>query len=62
MKKLATLTPATLRRFMLDESGATSIEYAMIAAGIAGVIIAVVYSLGGNVTALYDTVAGAYTG
>ena len=62
MKKLGTLTPATLCRFMLDESGATSIEYAMIAAGIAGVIIAVVYSLGGSVTALYDTVAGAYTG
>ena len=62
MKMLGTLTPATLRRFLRDESGATAIEYAMIAAGIAGVIIAVVIPLGGSVTALYDTVAGAYTG
>ena len=35
-------------RFLADESGATAIEYGLIAAGIALVIIAAVNSLGGN--------------
>jgi pilus assembly protein Flp/PilA len=59
---LRTLKPPAIRRFIFDESGATSIEYAIIAAGIAGVIIVVVYSLGGSVTGLYDSVAAAYPG
>jgi len=62
MKTLSALKLHAIRRFLLNESGATSIEYALIAAGIAGVIIAIVYSLGGDVKALYDRVSAAYTG
>lgn len=35
----------TIRRFLADESGATAIEYGLIAAGIALAIIAVVNNL-----------------
>ncbi|MEI8144004.1 MAG: Flp family type IVb pilin [Alphaproteobacteria bacterium] len=43
-----------LARFAKNESGATAIEYGLIAAGIAGVIIVTVNSLG-------TTVQGAFT-
>jgi pilus assembly protein Flp/PilA len=43
--------------FLHDESGATAIEYALIAAGIAGVIIAVVQGLGTKLTASYQSVS-----
>jgi pilus assembly protein Flp/PilA len=36
----------TVRRFLADETGATAIEYGLIAAGIALAIIAVVNGLG----------------
>ena len=36
----------TMRKFLSDESGATSIEYALIAAGIALAIVSAVISLG----------------
>ena len=62
MKTLHVFKPRAIRRFLLDESGATSIEYAMIAAGIAGVLIVVVYALGDNVKGLYDKVTAAFTG
>lgn len=45
-------------RFMKDESGATAIEYGLIAALIAVVIIAGVTSLGGNIGNVFNTVAG----
>ena len=49
-------------RFALDESGATAIEYAMVAAGIAVVILAAVDTLGQNVkSAFFDKLAGATT-
>ena len=38
----------TIRRFLADESGATAIEYGLIAAGIALAIIAAVNGLGGR--------------
>ena len=47
-----------LRRFCADESGATAIEYAMVASGIGVVISAAVYSLGGKVKALFTNVSG----
>ena len=48
-----------VRRFRADESGATAIEYALIAAGIAAAIIATVNSLGTTIkTALWDKIAG----
>jgi pilus assembly protein Flp/PilA len=62
MKTLRVLKPRPVRRFLLDESGATSIEYAIIAAGVAGVLIAVVNALGGGVKDLYDRITAAYTG
>ena len=43
------LTISKLRRFLADEKGATAIEYALIASGVAGAIIAVVTSTGSSV-------------
>jgi pilus assembly protein Flp/PilA len=43
--------------FMRDESGATAIEYAMIASGVAVAIAAAVTSLGSNVKGLFTSVA-----
>ena len=43
-------------RFARDDSGATAIEYALIAVGIAAVIIAAVNSLGGTLAGLYSNV------
>ena len=45
-----------LRRFASDESGATAIEYALIAAGIALVIIPVVKGLGSTLNTKFTTV------
>lgn len=42
--------------FLKDESGATAIEYGLIAAGIAVAIIAAVNSVGSSLTATFDTV------
>ena len=48
------------RRFRADESGATAIEYALIAAGIGAAIAATVTNLGSTVkTALWDKVGNA---
>ena len=44
-------------RFLKDESGATAIEYGLIAAGIAVVIIAAVNTVGSNLSTTLDTVA-----
>ena len=49
----------TFRRLIRDERAATSIEYAMIAAGIAVAIVAAVNSLGVSVKSLYDSVLNA---
>jgi pilus assembly protein Flp/PilA len=45
-----------IARFVKDESGATAIEYGLIAAGIALAIIAVVNSLGTNLNAKFTTI------
>jgi pilus assembly protein Flp/PilA len=44
-------------RFVRDESGATAIEYGLIAALIAVVIITALTSIGTNLTAKLNTVA-----
>ena len=44
-------------RFMSDQSGATAIEYGLIAAGIALAIIAVVNGLGTNLNTVFSTVS-----
>jgi pilus assembly protein Flp/PilA len=45
------------RNFLRDESGATAIEYGLIAAGISVAILAVVNSLGGQVQNMFTTVS-----
>ena len=45
-----------IARFVKDESGATAIEYGLIAAGIALAIIAVVNGLGTNLNAKFSSI------
>jgi pilus assembly protein Flp/PilA len=47
----------TLMQFVKDESGATAIEYGLIAAGISVAIIAVVNSLGGQLKNTFSSVS-----
>jgi pilus assembly protein Flp/PilA len=47
---------ALAQRFMRDAGGATSIEYAMIASGIAVAIATTVVTLGSSVNGLYSSV------
>ena len=46
-------------RFVKDESGATAIEYGLIAAGIAVAIIAVVQGLGTKLNTTFGSVSSA---
>ena len=46
----------TLNKFFADESGATAIEYGLIAAGIALAIIAVVNGLGSNLNGMFTSI------
>ncbi|HEY8950140.1 MAG TPA: Flp family type IVb pilin [Rhizomicrobium sp.] len=46
-------------RFVRDESGATAIEYGLIAAGIAVVIITAVQLVGSNLKGTFSAVASA---
>jgi pilus assembly protein Flp/PilA len=48
-----------LRRFCDDHSGATAIEYGLIASGIAVAIISVLGGLGTKLTAKFTTIATA---
>jgi len=47
-----------IERFVKDESGATAIEYGLIAALIAVVIITAVTSVGTNLSGTFNTIAG----
>ncbi len=53
------LMGAAVRSFLHDESGATAIEYALIASGIAVAIATTIVSLGSSVKGLYSSVATA---
>jgi pilus assembly protein Flp/PilA len=46
-------------RFVRDESGATAIEYGLIAALIAVVIIGALQALGGKLTGTFDAITAA---
>jgi pilus assembly protein Flp/PilA len=46
-----------LRRFWDDQSGATAIEYGLIAAGISVVIIAVVNGIGTKLNATFGSIS-----
>lgn len=48
----------TILKFWSDESGATAIEYGLIAAGISLAIIAIVNGLGGNLNDKFTAING----
>lgn len=48
---------ALLREFAADTSGATAIEYGLIAAGIAVAIIAVVNGIGSKLNTTFDSIS-----
>jgi pilus assembly protein Flp/PilA len=48
-----------IAKFLKDKSGATAIEYGLIAAGIAVAIIATVQGLGTTLKGTFTTVSGA---
>jgi pilus assembly protein Flp/PilA len=48
----------TIQNFLKNESGATAIEYALIAALIAVVVISAVQMVGTKLSTSFDTVAG----
>jgi pilus assembly protein Flp/PilA len=50
---------ASITRFIREESGATAIEYGLIAAGISVAIIAVVQALGTNLNTTFSSVSTA---
>ena len=62
MTGVAKFCSATARKFghmLRDESGATAIEYAMIASGVGCAIAATVFSLGSSVRAnFYEKISG----
>ena len=47
------------RRFLYLQDGATAIEYALIAAGIAAALVATINALGGTVSSMWSAVATA---
>jgi pilus assembly protein Flp/PilA len=46
----------TVSRFLRDDSGATAIEYGLIAAGISVAIITIVQTLGGTLFAVFTDI------
>jgi pilus assembly protein Flp/PilA len=46
-----------IQRFLKDDSGATAIEYGLIAAGIAVAIITAVNTVGTNLTATFTSIS-----
>lgn len=49
-------------KFLSQDSGATAIEYAMIASGIALVIITAVTAIGGDISAMLLELSGGFDG
>ncbi len=52
-----TATGRQVARFIADESGATAIEYAMIASGIGAFVVTMIYTLGDKVKSLFTSVS-----
>lgn len=48
-----------IRAFLRDKSGATAIEYGLLAAGIAVIIIPVVQGIGHNLKSVFGSVSSA---
>ena len=59
MNRFAVSTIHRCKRFRADQRGATAIEYALIAAGIAGAIVAVIGTLGSSVNDMWTTITDA---
>jgi pilus assembly protein Flp/PilA len=57
MPKLEKTIAPLVRRFLRDDGGATAIEYALIASGVAVVIAASVVNLGSTVQGLFTSVS-----
>jgi pilus assembly protein Flp/PilA len=53
---------SAIKRFLKNESGATAIEYGLIAAGISVAIIAAVQGLGGSLNTTFGKVSTAIAG
>ena len=47
----------TLKKLLRDEQGATAVEYGLIVAAIAGLIVVVIYTLGNKVKNSFNKVA-----
>jgi pilus assembly protein Flp/PilA len=52
---------ATLRRFVKDESGLSSVEYGLLAAGIVIGLYAIISGIGTSLRGIYTSVAGDLT-
>jgi pilus assembly protein Flp/PilA len=52
--------PSAIRSFPSAQDGATAIEYAVIAAGVAGALVAVINSLGGSLNTMWTSVANIF--
>jgi pilus assembly protein Flp/PilA len=52
---------STIKRFCRDESGATAIEYGLIAAGISVAIVTIVQTVGTSLTGTFGTVNSGLT-
>lgn len=42
----------------MDQRGASAVEYGLLVAGIAAVIVAIVFTLGEQIDAAFDTISG----
>ncbi len=51
-----------MKRFLVEEEGATAVEYGIMVAAIAAVIVTTVIALGGKVNTAFVTVDGAVGG
>lgn len=49
-----------LQKLLADDDGTTAIEYAILAAGIAGVLVAVVMSVGTSLNTMYTSVSNGF--
>jgi pilus assembly protein Flp/PilA len=49
-----------VKRFLQDESGATAVEYGLVAAGISAAIIAVMQGLGSKLNTTFSSVQGSF--
>jgi len=54
------MVTSLMRRFWSDKSGATSIEYGMIAVLISIVMLVALTSISGNVAIMYETLADSF--